>query len=769
MARAVAEGAEETSARRILARDVVLEISTLLLLGLLPFLFFWRLFTPAAYDLASIVPGDFTDLHYPNRMYATRELLAGRLPLWNPYVSSGHSALGDIQLGIFYPFNLAVSLLLGQNGALPYQALEAQVAIHFSLASIFTYLFVRRLIGSRLAAVSSSLAFAFGGYLTSFPVQQMIILEVSVWLPLVLLFLDLGVEKRSLSYFVLAGVAACFAILVGHPQTLTYLALVTGAFLVFRLWSERGPWRTLGGGVLLFAAVALGLAAAQLVPSYEHLGLTTRTEVGYEFVKSGFQLRELAGLLLPTMVGGKPLYVGILPLLLAGWALVGSRSRRAAGFWLGLALFGLVMSFGGNTFLHSLEYTLVPGLKLFRNHERTALIFSFATAVLAGYGVKDLLGENTEREGKNYQPFVRWLWWLLLSMIVVSLVFYAMAPSAADAVRPQANELADRSLFATIVLFLSLILFHLRSQVGLASVPTGVLVILLIGFDLFSTNWQNNLRLVPPERALPQTELVKMVQGGVGEYRVASEGLLPGDGNAGSVFGFQDVVGNSPLEFKNYSTFEKEVEEWQRWQLLNVRYILTRRNLADGRFKQVGKAEDVNVYEIQPEHRFPRASIVYSAIVADSDDASFQMIKKADLRNQVVLPHAPDLKLPENPPPGTPAQVIDYRSDRIRVRADLPENGILVLSEVSYPGWRALVDGAPTTIVPANYLLRAVPLARGEHIVDFVYDPDSLRIGTQLSIATAILAVLVAGVEFAASGPRWVRRKSTSATNTEEE
>ncbi|MCL5962614.1 MAG: YfhO family protein [Chloroflexi bacterium] len=749
MARAAAARLDGPRPLTTWVQGLALEVSTLLLLAALPLLFFWRLFTPAAYDLASIVPGDFTDLHFPNRVFATRELLAGKLPLWNPYVSSGHSALGDIQVGIFYPLNTALSLWLGHDGTLSYVALEALVAIHLSLAAIFTYLLARRLIGSRMAAITSSLVFTYGSYLTSYPVQQVIILEVSVWLPLVLLLLDLGIGRRRLWYFVLAGVAACLAILAGHPQTFTYLGIAAGLFLLYRLRLGRRPFGKPLLGVVVFLGVTLGLPAIQLIPSYEHLALTARTDVGYEFVKSGFQLRDLVGLVFPTNAGGRPLYVGIVPLLLAGWALLRAETRSKTWFWLGLAVLGLVMSFGGNTFFHSVEYVLVPGLKFFRNHERTALIFSMAVAILAGYGVRDLLGRGLESEEHLYATFIRWARWLFLCLLAVSLVFYFGSATAAEAARARANELSDRASFAVLLLFLALVLLHLRLRFRWGAVSTGILLIALVGFDLFTTNWQNNLGLVPPDKVFPETQLVKLVQGGFGQYRVASEGLLPGDGNAGSVYGIQDVVGNSPLEFKRYRTFEKNVEEWQRWQLLNVRYILTKRQFKDGRFKQIGKMGDTYAYEIAEEQRLPRAMVVYQAQVAGSDQEAFDLIKKANLRQQVILARPSSLALPDKPPSTGFARVESYGSDRITVAASLPENGILVMSEVDYPGWRASVDGAPADIIPADYLLRAVPLSRGQHVVDFVYDPRSLAVGRQVSILTLIFAALVVLAEIA--------------------
>jgi uncharacterized membrane protein YfhO len=71
----------------------------------------------------------------------------------------------------------------------------------------------------------------------------------------------------------------------------------------------------------------------------------------------------------------------------------------------------------------------------------------------------------------------------------------------------------------------------------------------------------------------------------------------------------------------------------------------------------------------------------------------------------------------------------------------------MVLSEVNYPGWRAFVDGEPAPILSADYLLRAVSLGKGEHEVDFVYDPDSLKLGKLMSMATLVFAVIVIGFE----------------------
>ena len=211
--------------RRIWLSEAVI-IAALILL---PLLFWWRLWAPDPADRAIIREGDFTSQYYPLQLFAARELAAGRLPAWNPYINAGQPGLADIQTGFYYPPNLLPNVALALFGApLTVDLLAAQVVLHFSLASLFTYLFVRhrarragaRRAAGRVAGVVAALSFTYAGYLTSFPVQQLTILQTAVWLPLVLLFLDRAVDHpRRLPQLILVGMALACALLAGHPQT----------------------------------------------------------------------------------------------------------------------------------------------------------------------------------------------------------------------------------------------------------------------------------------------------------------------------------------------------------------------------------------------------------------------------------------------------------------------------------------------------------------------------------------------------------------------
>ena len=81
------------------------------------------------------------------------------------------------------------------------------------------------------------------------------------------------------------------------------------------------------------------------------------------------------------------------------------------------------------------------------------------------------------------------------------------------------------------------------------------------------------------------------------------------------------------------------------------------------------------------------------------------------------------------------------------VEVDSKADGLLVLSQVSYPGWRARVDGEDASPMTVDHLLMAVPVGEGEHTVEVTYDPGNFRLGLVVSVAAALAVIgLILGV-----------------------
>jgi hypothetical protein len=169
---------------------------------------------------------------------------------------------------------------------------------------------------------------------------------------------------------------------------------------------------------------------------------------------------------------------------------------------------------------------------------------------------------------------------------------------------------------------------------------------------------------------------------------------------------------------------------------------------------------------------FPRAWVVHAVEVIPDDDAALARLgaDAFDLRRAAVVAepfelalgaaHFPECAAPEGSSPRiaalpgathsgkcvapasaqpSSARILAYSPHAITLEVDAAADGLLVLSEVYYPGWRASLDGQPAPLVRADYLLRGVPVPAGRHTVRVWYAPASVRIGLVISGLTLVM------------------------------
>jgi hypothetical protein len=97
------------------------------------------------------------------------------------------------------------------------------------------------------------------------------------------------------------------------------------------------------------------------------------------------------------------------------------------------------------------------------------------------------------------------------------------------------------------------------------------------------------------------------------------------------------------------------------------------------------------------------------------------------------------------PDPSEAATLTRDEPQRVELTAVLRSPGLVVISDMDYPGWNLTVDGRPAEILRTNRAMRGVILPAGEHSLVFRYDPLSFRLGIALSlIGLAALAALLA-------------------------
>lgn len=89
-------------------------------------------------------------------------------------------------------------------------------------------------------------------------------------------------------------------------------------------------------------------------------------------------------------------------------------------------------------------------------------------------------------------------------------------------------------------------------------------------------------------------------------------------------------------------------------------------------------------------------------------------------------------------------QLTSYEPNRLTYHVSSAKGGVVVFSEIYYPGWQATIDGAPVDIARADYILRAMHVPSGSHTIEMWFEPQSIRVTE--TIAYVALALLVIGI-----------------------
>jgi len=723
--------------------------------------FFWQLlFTPNTYMPAG--GGDLASFLYPVYHYAARSLKRGIIPLWNPYLYGGAPFVGDIQSGLFYPVNLLVFLLVPE---LTYPVMEFIAVLHFFLAGAFMYLCLRYLERqvrmSRLAALGGAIAFMFSDlFITHFGNLNMI--AVAAWLPLIFLFYHRAMLERRLSRAAWAGLFFGIATLAGHIQITLFIALALTLYTAYQIVTALpSPSSILHSPIsilLLTIAVALGVSAFVLLPSYEMASHTLRAALDYGQA-SMYSLApgQLIGLLAPNFFGRDPShywspwervevgYIGVLPLVLALLAIL-LRRENLVRFLLGLAVVSLLLSLGGYSVLHGWLYRWVPGFEGLRAPARFVYLMDFALAMLAALGLDALLRPLEPDQRAIYRRLLKMAPWVVVGTALLAAPFgyFAIldAQSKDALVFWRVSMAVDSVALFLLLLAASLAILLMRGYRWVRRNTLGFLAIGLIAVDLASTGAYVDLGHQDPTVGFHHPAAVEFLEADSDYYRIDTrtdvwELWQP---DLSLLHGVHDVWGVvNPLTLANYNRYWEHMGSRSSplYDFLNAKYVIGSKGVTLDweKFVPVFDGDPgVNIY--LNTRALPRAFLVHQALIASDHEEAFGLIHQPDFdpATMVVLEGDGGEALPASE--AETVSIVSYQPNEILLDVTVAAPGYLVLSEVYYPGWRAYVDGREEALWRANYTFRAIHLEPGSHQVRFLFAPLAWKVGLGISLAT---------------------------------
>ena len=88
-------------------------------------------------------------------------------------------------------------------------------------------------------------------------------------------------------------------------------------------------------------------------------------------------------------------------------------------------------------------------------------------------------------------------------------------------------------------------------------------------------------------------------------------------------------------------------------------------------------------------------------------------------------------------------ELVAYEPNYLKYEVSSDKGGTVVFSEIYYPGWKSTIDGQEVAHGRANYILRAMNVPAGQHVVEFRFDPTSLHVTENIAfVALGLLALL---------------------------
>lgn len=700
-------------------------------------------------DRTRVPSFDIYAYFYPNVVYALGALAKGHGLFWNNLQNCGQPFFANPQTALLYPPNW-IFLAFGME-----PALRLLVAAHLLIGGMGMYLLCRELRLGRVAALAGALAFELGSNMASLSAWMPNIAGTYAWMPLAMLCCERLLGGASVRRGIaLAGVLAV-QLLAGYPQvsffTYQLIAMRTFWALVTREANPRVVLHILAG-----LAVAPLLAAVQILPSAEFLGVSVRSgplsaleanvlELSWE----DFRRKVAFGR------PGEATTFLVIPSAVAAIGLVLSR-RRSVAIAYGLASV-LFASFAFDNAISALLRDLPMG-SMFRSPQRFLWASGVALAVVVGFGV-DAIGSLSRPRWRSLAAALA----ALTAGAVACLSLSASSPppasfsmlaslyvvTAAAWLPVWRNRWGVATLVAVLVA-VNLVLVARAPYLGVLANADEVLATNHAAFSFVGERLAEDQRVHIVGRnenfALRQKSASVAALPAIGDYE-------PLTSRRYAEFFVKLVKGaSSSIWMENINQFyffNTDVVPRNRplLALVGARYLLVDATLAAEleeaqRFRLLRSTDHLRVYE--NEDALPRAFVVPQAIVIEGPRKLVNTLSSPRFSPRAVA-------LLDEPPAdgflGTgaaigSARILRDRSEELVLEVTASAPAFVFLSDQHYSGWEATVDGVVAPILRANYAFRLVRVPTGVSEVVFRYRPPAIRHGAVVSSVAVFACVL---------------------------
>ncbi len=690
---------------------------------------------------------------YPWKVFTIDEFKKGNIPFWNPYSFSGTPHLANYQSAVLSPFNLFYLL------PIPFPTIWGFIVIlQPLLAGIFTYLFARSIKTSKWGALISSLSFMFCGFIVTWMGYATLAYAI-IPLPLALLAIEKYIKTKKFVFQILLALCFPLSFFSGHFQTSIYFLLAIVMYLCYGLLFSNH--KKLYLSLSWFVACGILLCAPQLLPSIELYLQSVRSTLFQKNEAIPFQY--ISTILSPDYFGNPVTrndwfghyaewssYAGSIVFLLA---LIGILRRiKKRNFFIFLAILSLLLAYD-TPLLSFLVFLKIPVLST-SAASRIIVLFSFSTAILAGFGF-DQLWETVIARKRNILFLALFLFIFFAAGLLIPFLFGLPKEKIIIAVK--------NSLIPLVTFLIFLICIALGGLNKKRAILFQSIIIFLVAFEMlrFATKWQSfnpsNLvyPTVPVVDFLNNTNHIDRAVGLSGAedalyYRVPIlTGYDPlyieqyGELMMFGGLGKKERPGRSVVNFPTSGVYSQQIID-----MMGVRYIFHKvsdKNYAwafpfnkypDGKFRKI---YDDNVFQVFENTSYQKRVRLVSNVVNANQENFFGKTLQSNLEFQAVLV---DFHGQLDDKASGSVEISKYEPSKVEIDVNSTGQQLLVLSDNYYKGWKATVNGVKTNILEVNGIMRGVIVPKGKSHVTFSYLPESFMNGIYLFLV-GILGIII--------------------------
>lgn len=451
---------------------------------------------------------------------------------------------------------------------------------------------------------------------------------------------------------------------------------------------------------------------------------------------------------------GAPAYIGATVLFLFVFALFLIKGRLK--WWIvGGTVLALTLSWGKNfPALTQLFIDYVPLYNKFRAVSSIQVIAELCVPILAVFGLHRLFNNFEKTEEKQYA--LKWATitaggLALLFLVFKNTLFNFSGGSDAVYLQQMGAEFVSslkedrKSIFTAdtirslvfVLLSAALIWVYLNNTAKKNLVIIGFTLLILADLIAVDRRYVNNDDFVAARQMsqpFQKTAADAQILQDDGHYRVFD--LAESPFNTGRTSYFHNSVGGyhaaKPGRMQDLFDFYISRNNIEVLNILNVKYFII--PTEDGPQAQqnpeaFGNAWFVN--NVKWVHSANEAMLSLGEVALDSTAVIHQ-----EFRDRVPA----GLQMDES----ANIELISQQPNELVYQSSASFDQLVVFSEVYYPhGWKTYINGKEVSHFRANYLLRAMMVPAGEQRIEFKFEPEVIKTGSQIALASSILLGLL--------------------------